>query len=496
MNTLGLLLTSTSEFRMSHVTHMNASCHTCECFMSHIRMPHVTHMNVLGLLLTSTSEFSMGHVTDMNASCHWYECVMSQIWIRHVIHTIALCHTYECVRVSTDVNVGVSDESCHTYECVIWMRQGFYWRQRRSFRGHVLTIPPTSWHIARIFCWCKTVKIGDESCLTYEWVMSHLWMSHTTSMPAAHTWLLPFIFVACLCIHPYHSPDMAQHSHVWVMPHVDESRHSAMARDFVFGTQMNHVPYECFISRINESFLMWISHGTHQSCLTYEWVMSHIWMSHVPHMNESCLTYEWVMSHIWMSHVSHMNESCLTYEWKATCVQYQKTTTWSMTHVTHMNESCLTYKRVMSHTWMRHPRMNQFCLTCQWVMSHIWISHVSHINVSCCTLECVIYVWISFISPVNESCLTYEWVMSHICISHVSHMNEQQSACSIRGRRLLSLHDGLAYLPGRNSQKSVLQSFPIANLAASRLLRISTCKEDGLALLCIILIFNVLLNQY
>ena len=40
--------------------------------------------------------------------------------------------------------------------------------------------------------------------------------------------------------------------------------------------------------------------GTHinESCHTYEWVMSHIWMSHVTHMNESCHTYEWVMSHI------------------------------------------------------------------------------------------------------------------------------------------------------------------------------------------------------
>jgi len=47
----------------------------------------------------------------------------------------------------------------------------------------------------------------------------------------------------------------------------------------------------------------------------YEWVMSHIWMRHVTHMNESCYTYEWVMSHIWMSHVTHMNESCHTYEW-------------------------------------------------------------------------------------------------------------------------------------------------------------------------------------
>ena len=35
----------------------------------------------------------------------------------------------------------------------------------------------------------------------------------------------------------------------------------------------------------------WTSHDTRERC------MSHIWMSHVTHMNESCHTYEWVMSH-------------------------------------------------------------------------------------------------------------------------------------------------------------------------------------------------------
>jgi len=33
------------------------------------------------------------------------------------------------------------------------------------------------------------------------------------------------------------------------------------------------------------------------------------WMSHVPHTNESCHTHEWVMSHIRMSYVTHMNIS-------------------------------------------------------------------------------------------------------------------------------------------------------------------------------------------
>ena len=43
--------------------------------------------------------------------------------------------------------------------------------------------------------------------------------------------------------------------------------------------------------------------------------MSHIWMSHVTHMNESCHTHEWVVSHTWMSRATHMNESCHTHEY-------------------------------------------------------------------------------------------------------------------------------------------------------------------------------------
>ena len=57
-------------------------------------------------------------------------------------------------------------------------------------------------------------------------------------------------------------------------------------------------------------------------------------------MNESCHTYEWVMSHIWMSHVTRMNKSCHTYEW------------------------------VMSHR--RHACSRETCHTHEWVMSHVW----------------------------------------------------------------------------------------------------------------------------
>ena len=96
--------------------------------------------------------------------------------------------------------------------------------------------------------------------------------------------------------------------------------------------------------------------------------MSHIWMSHVTHMNESCHTYEWVMSHIWMSHVTHTNESCHTYDWV-------------MSHIWIIHATC-------SHT---HLDAHYYYYTFVWWMSHIpyeWaashvprfmrLSHVPH----------------------------------------------------------------------------------------------------------------------
>jgi len=42
---------------------------------------------------------------------------------------------------------------------------------------------------------------------------------------------------------------------------------------------------------------------------THEWVMLHVWTSHVTRMDESCHTYECVVSHVWISHITCMHES-------------------------------------------------------------------------------------------------------------------------------------------------------------------------------------------
>jgi len=79
--------------------------------------------------------------------------------------------------------------------------------------------------------------------------------------------------------------------------------------------------------------------------------MSHMRFSHVvPSIGD---IYEWVMSHVWMSHVTHMNESC------------------------HTCESCPTYERIMSHIWVI-PHI--------WVMLHMWMTHVTDKTESRCVV--------------------------------------------------------------------------------------------------------------
>jgi len=140
--------------------------------------------------------------------------------------------------------------------------------------------------------------------------------------------------------------------------------------------------------------------------------MSHIWVSHVTHMKESCHTYEWVMSHIWMSHVSHI---------------------W-MSHVTHMSESRDTYEYVLCHIWMCHVSHIWMCHE-----SRIWICHVSH---ACATWHNSVPPrrWLAWcpsraIVPYDTASRIFGFVhtylneFSHIWTSHVLHMIQSYVTC-------------------------------------------------------------------
>ena len=214
-----------------------------------------------------------------------------------------------------------------------------------------------------------------------------------------------------------------------------------------------------------------------QSWHTYEWVMSHIWMRPVTHMNESCHTYDWVMSHMWMSHITHMTESCHTYEWVTSHI-------W-MSHVTHMNCHIMTEERIFEklhlirvcwqrqlQTWgwawrressrilknrnttltsgrwiqidgLRGPKMLARPCWDTYESSHVyivtlpWLIHVLDWTQSCMRHDSFIKVtWLIYICDVFNG----RWIRmdglraskmlavgTHVCMSHVTYMNESCS---------------------------------------------------------------------
>jgi len=87
-----------------------------------------------------------------------------------------------------------------------------------------------------------------------------------------------------------------------------------------------------------------ISH-LNTSRFSYTCVISHIWMSHV----SSCDTFQRVISQICKRHVTHIHESCHTYEWVMSLSQGI-----SLHSNVVGDTSCNSYTWVMSHIWMSH----------------------------------------------------------------------------------------------------------------------------------------------
>ena len=117
---------------MSHVTHMNESCHTYECVMSHVYEWVMSHI-------------WMSRITRMNESYHTYGWVMSHIWMSHVRHTNESYHTYELVTLH------------------VWSSQ------RRDETPGISQITPREARVS----WMTQATDMDVSCHTCKWVMSH-----------------------------------------------------------------------------------------------------------------------------------------------------------------------------------------------------------------------------------------------------------------------------------------------------------------------------------
>jgi len=145
--------------------------------------------------------------------------------------------------------------------------------------------------------WMSYVTHVNDSCHTYEWVLSRMRMSHVTHIrESCHT----YEWVLLQVPRPLH---FCSRYKSWMShPNMNESHCNTL----------QHTATRCNTLSL---FLLQVTSDTWiKPCHTYECVMSYIWMSHVTHMNESCHTYEWATPQIRIRHVTHMNESYYTDE--------------------------------------------------------------------------------------------------------------------------------------------------------------------------------------
>jgi len=368
-----------------NITHKNESSHTSDVPKRTLLETHVV------CIWKGMSHIGTNRVTRQTHLNDYFWRPMSYVYekgMSHVHERIAclICEHEWTNRTShtlsrTNCMSHMWHVSCHTYE---WVRS---WTNRVTCQTY----------LNGYFWRCMSIYMRT-ACRTYECIMSHVWMRHK-----AHT--------ACLI------DDVG-----WMR----ESLHTNEER-------MSHVSW------------IWMSHVTHinELCGTYEWVVAHVWMSHVT----TCPMCEWVMSHIWMRHVTHMNESWPLDECPSPVLRV-----WShieLSHVTHMNESWISqvYQWVMSHEWMGHvthinePWMSRVH---QWVMSHALMSHVTQSHVTRMDESCPMYkwvyewvvscVWMSHVTHINDSWMSrvYEWGISHIWIRHVTHMGWLQLVGSLK----------------------------------------------------------------
>ena len=289
--------------------------------------------------------------THLNESC---------MWIRHVTqNSSSECSSLE--RRNTHLNESPNGwVKSHTVECATRMNESrhteFIKRVQRSQQrqsdqygihlqrhAHGVSQRKTLQHSAKL---CNTLEHSATLCNTL--LHSEHFATHGNTRQQTATHCNTYGINLRGVRHPHAAPWLIR---MWEMTH-SYMEHDLWAIMFW---------YVVWFDEYHTCMLHYALRMSLESCHTYQWVTSHMSMSHVTHINEARHTYQCVTSHISMRHVAHINAARHTYQCGTSHI--------SMCHVTHTNASRHTYQCVTSHISMRH-------------VTHISTSHVTLMNES------------------------------------------------------------------------------------------------------------------
>jgi len=160
-------------------------------------------------------------------------------------------------------------------------------------------------------------------------------------------------------------------------------------------------------------------------------------MRHITHIKESCLAYQWVMTHEWMSqrlmshisinYVPHINESChvmsrLVYSCDMTHDYLQYAEHDSLICVTWLNHTCAMTHWYVSVTWGADSFIIWRLI---WPIDMIDMCYMTHSYVWLSLLICMTWCANSFI------CVTCLMIHTHMCVcGRVEYACECACACA------------------------------------------------------------------
>jgi len=436
----------------SYVWHMTWLIHMCDMTHSYVRG---------GSFICETWLIHMCDITHFDATLS-FQSLLIHLWHIHVCETwlVRMCDIWQDSFVRVTWRIRMCDMT-HSYVrndsfiCATW---------------RILMLP---WAFNLSSFIYDTFTCEDMTC-SYVWNIT--WLIRTYDMTHSYVWHDSFICATWLVYSHLELSFLSTHAwhfhmcETWLI-HTCDMTHSCVGHDsFMCVTWLIHMCDMTHSYVWHDSFICakWLIHGCdmtqvrhlqvalsfqptlslysrHASCRTYEWVMSHVRMSHVARTNESCH-----MSHIRTSHVSH-TFSLLAHD-TCTCVRHDSSMCVTCTYylelsspphllVSHSNVSDKTH----SYVW----HMTRLIHMCDMPHSHVSLSFQALFTCSChihihihivlrkCACDCPLHLLSHIMSQKCEcdcplhllqnvnvtGCITFTYTLCLVSLSHTYYVS-------------------------------------------------------------------------
>jgi len=226
---------------MSHVTRISETCHTHLWVMSHVSQWVMSHILVR-------------HVTQVYEPCHTYQWVVSRVSVSHVTRMNESCQSQVCGSHVIDMNKSRSHDMnewrdvthAYPFTWLIQTHDSFILIHTHSYS---FTGMNESYSFILIHTHSYSFILNEYECVTYSFILIH---THTYAFIRIHRyeWVMSHVWISHVkCVNePYHTRQCSI-SHIWrwigiavgAKPVYEVTRSHVWHDSPIFGTQLFNI---------------------------------------------------------------------------------------------------------------------------------------------------------------------------------------------------------------------------------------------------------------